>query len=64
MKGSVKRERTFDTAESETLSMWGNFMRENREAQQTPTGIAVWAGRRRREAVMSTCTSAGSRTAS
>ena len=37
MKGSVKRERSFDTAESETLGMWGNSMRENREALQTPT---------------------------
>ena len=64
MKGGAKRERPFDTAESETLSMWGNSIRENREAPQTPTGIALWAGRRRREAVMSTCTFAGSRTAS
>jgi len=37
MKGSVMRERSFDTAESETLGMWGNSMRENREALQTPT---------------------------
>jgi hypothetical protein len=37
MKGSGRRERSFDTAESETLSMWGNSMRENREALQTPT---------------------------
>src|ERR1700756_1166373 len=37
MKGRVRRERTFDTAESETLGMWGNSMRENREAPQTPT---------------------------
>ncbi len=36
MKGSVRRERSFDTAESETLGMWGNSMRENREALQTP----------------------------
>ena len=36
MKGSVKREQSFDTAESETLGMWGNSMRENREALQTP----------------------------
>ena len=35
MKGSVKRERSFDTAESKTLSMCGNSMRENREASQT-----------------------------
>ncbi len=37
MKGSVRRERSFDTAESETLGMCGNSMRENREALQTPT---------------------------
>lgn len=36
MKGSVRRERSFDTAESETLGMWGSSMRENREAPQTP----------------------------
>ena len=37
MKGSDRRERSFDTAESKTLGMWGNSMRENREALQTPT---------------------------
>ena len=37
MKGRVRRERFFDTAESETLGMCGNSMRENREALQTPT---------------------------
>ena len=37
MKGSVRRERSFNTAESETLGMWGNSMRENREALQMPT---------------------------
>jgi hypothetical protein len=37
MKGSVRRERSFDTAESETLGMCGNSMGENREALQTPT---------------------------
>src|SRR5262247_3261265 len=37
MKGSVRRERSFDTAESETLGMWGSSMRGNREALQTPT---------------------------
>src|SRR5919106_1087809 len=36
MKGSVRRELFFDTAESETLGMWGNSMRENRETLQTP----------------------------
>ena len=30
------RELSFDTAESETLGMWGDSMRENREALQTP----------------------------
>jgi hypothetical protein len=37
MKGSVRRKQSFDTAESETLGMWGNSMRENRETPQTPT---------------------------
>ena len=37
MKGSDRRERSFDTAESETLGMCGNSMRENREALQAPT---------------------------
>src|ERR671923_1452831 len=37
MKGSIRREQSFDTAESETLGMCGNSMRENREALQTPT---------------------------
>ena len=37
MKGSVRREQSFDTAESETLGMWGSSMRGNREALQTPT---------------------------
>ncbi len=37
MKGRDRRERSFDTAESETLGMCGNSMRENREALQTPT---------------------------
>src|SRR5919109_3430169 len=36
MKGSVRREQSFDTAESEALGMCGNSMRENREALQTP----------------------------
>ena len=31
------RELFFDTAESETLGMWGNSMHGNREALQTPT---------------------------
>src|SRR4030095_1847008 len=37
MKGSDRREQSFDTAESETLGMCGNSMGENREALQTPT---------------------------
>jgi hypothetical protein len=37
MKGSVRREQSFGTAESETLGMWGDSMRENREVLQTPT---------------------------
>src|SRR4029434_8346172 len=37
MKGSDRRERSFDTAESETLGMCGNSMGENREALQTVT---------------------------
>src|ERR671919_3159161 len=41
MKGSDRRERSFDTAESETLGMWGNSMRENRETLQTPTHDGV-----------------------
>jgi hypothetical protein len=36
MKGRDRRGRFFDTAESETLGMWGDSMRENREALQTP----------------------------
>jgi RNA-directed DNA polymerase len=36
MKGGERRERSFNTAESETLGMWGSSMRENREAPQTP----------------------------
>jgi len=37
MKGSERRELFFGTAESETLGMCGNSMRENRETLQTPT---------------------------
>src|SRR5947199_9617887 len=37
MKGSVRRELFFDSAESEALGMCGNSMRENRETLQTPT---------------------------
>src|SRR5262249_30969131 len=41
MKGSDRHEQSFDTAESETLGMWGSSMRENREALQTPTPDGV-----------------------
>src|SRR5262252_5982681 len=44
MKDSVRRERSFDTAESETLGMCGSSMRGNREALQTP-GLDSSAGR-------------------
>ena len=64
MKGSDRRERSFDTAESETLGMWGNSMRENREALQTPTHDGGVGRSKKVKAVMSTCTSVGSRTAS
>ena len=37
MKGSVQRELLFDAAESQTLSMRGNSMRENRETPATPS---------------------------
>src|SRR5262245_66492180 len=36
MKGSDRRERSFNSAESETLGTWGSSMRGNREALQTP----------------------------
>src|SRR5215470_4562030 len=41
MKGSDRHEQSFDTAESETLGMWGSSMRENRETLQTPTPDGV-----------------------
>src|SRR5262249_9813656 len=41
MKGSDRREQSFDTAESETLDMWASSMRENRETLQTPTPDGV-----------------------
>ena len=37
MKGSDRREGSFNTAESETLGMCGSPMRGNREALQMPT---------------------------
>src|SRR5262245_38620182 len=59
MKGSDRRERRFDTAESETLGMWGSSMRENREALQTPT-LDSSAGRSKKaKGRTSTCTSVG-----
>ena len=47
MKDDEKREPSFDAAESETLSMLGNSMRENRETSETPTSLGAWDGRRR-----------------
>ena len=49
MKDSVRRERSFDTAESETLGMCGSSMRENREASQTSAseGVAEWSKKAR-----------------
>lgn len=35
MRGDVQRELPFDAAESKTLSMRGNFLRENRETPGT-----------------------------
>ena len=64
MKGSDRRERSFDTAESETLGMCGNSMRENRETPQTPTLDGGVGRSKKAKAVISTCTFAGSRTAS
>jgi RNA-directed DNA polymerase len=57
MKGSDRRERSFDTAESETLGMWGNSMRENREALQTPTldGVGRSAKVKSRKVDMHVC---------
>lgn len=37
MKGYDQREFPFDAAESKTLSMRGNSMRENREGPETPS---------------------------
>jgi hypothetical protein len=42
-----QREPTHDAAESETLSMRGNSMRENRETPAAPSPIEAEAGRRR-----------------
>lgn len=41
MKDSVQRELPFDAAESKTLHMCGNSMRENRE---TPAALALDGG--------------------
>ena len=40
MKDGVNRESSGDAAESETLSMRGNSMRENRETSKTPSPVA------------------------
>ena len=39
MNGSDHRELSLDAAESETLSMRGNSMRENRETSKTPYSV-------------------------
>jgi hypothetical protein len=39
MKDGVNRESSGDAAESETLSMRGNSMRENRETSKTPSPV-------------------------
>jgi hypothetical protein len=64
MKGGDRRERFFDTAESETLGMWRNSMRENREALQTPTLDGGVGRSKKAKSRKLTCTFAGSRTAS
>jgi len=47
MKDDEIREPTFNAAESETLSMLGNSMRENRETSETPASTKARDGRRR-----------------
>jgi hypothetical protein len=47
MVDDVNREPSSNAAESETLSMLGNSMRENRETSETPTSLGAWDGRRR-----------------
>ena len=64
MKDDVKREPSCNAAESETLSMRGNSMRENRETPVTPLPLAARDGRRRPQATRPACTSLGSRTIS
>ena len=54
-----------DAAESKTLGMRGNSMRENRETPTTPAPPMVARdGRKRSKAVLPTCTLLGSRTIS
>ena len=47
MKDDENREPAFNAAESETLSMLGNSMRENRETSETPMPPGARDGRRR-----------------
>lgn len=62
--GGGEREPSSDAAESKTLSMRGNSMRENRERPELPTPMAAWDGRGRQNAERPTCTAPGSRTTS
>ena len=47
MVDDVNREPFSNAAESETLSMLGNSMRENRETSETPATFGARDGRRR-----------------
>ena len=64
MKDDVKRKPSSKAAESETLSMRGNSMRENRETPAIPLSLAARDGRRRPQATRPACTLLGSRTIS
>ena len=46
-KGDATRKSLFDAAESETLSLLGNSLREDRETSETPTSFGARDGRRR-----------------
>ena len=64
MKGSVRREPSFDAAESETLGMCGNSMRGNRETLETPALDGSVGRSKKANGRKSTCTFPGSRTVS
>ena len=51
MEDGVNRESSADAAESETLSMRGNSMRENRETSRAPHRLPARDDRRRHIAV-------------